>query len=516
MMKIKNQIQQGEVKLADPIFDFSTEVIPTITEEIQQAEKYVRIAMFQIHHKDIFRVLNDKLDQGLEVEIFTLPYDSINEDIRQQVESRFRKLEKKGAKIFFDKWNVGDPSRTTTAVGRWYSFHGKFLVTEKSAIGLSANFTQSQELDAVLIFRGDQRKIKEFNEKFDELLTMFFIKDNGFNGKVRRKITEVVVGEESGRIFELPEDVELKHKNHWIRHYPVEICQPVVVEEKLYITPFDCKGRDLITRLIENAEAYVYVSTESFTDLGFSDFLVNSSISKDVEIKILSGTRSMDFTDRINNMFRDLLAQEIDIKTTDEDIHAKLILTDKVVAVSSVNLNKINLGFNVTSRYWRENTESILVCKNPETIRLAKEKYLKVFDGCYDVRDKLSEKLERIVQSIFSKTFNLRSRSDVKKLFAKFILKRQVDVRKLTIKIGKITKKLMDHYNRTMVEKQDFISAVVLYYLSERKHDYDQLQEKLSEVDSKINLEAIVGALKFAGLIEQEDDYSKINVEALI
>lgn len=515
MIKIRNQIQQGDMELTDPIFDFSTEVIPKIIEEIQQAEKYVRIAMFQIHHEDIFRALNDKLDQGLEVEIFTLPYDSINEDIRQQVESRFKELEKKGAKIYFDKWNVGDPSRTTTAVGRWYSFHGKFLVTEKSAIGLSANFTQSQELDAVLIFRGDQRKIKEFNEKFDDLLTMFFIKDNGFNGKVRRKITEVV-GEETGKIFELPENVELKHKNHWIRHYPVEICQSIIAEEKLYITPFDCKGRDLITRLIENAEAYVYVSAESFTDLEFSDFLVNLSISKDIEIKILSGTRSMDFTDRINNMFRDLLAQEIDIKTTDEDLHAKLILTDKVVAVSSVNLNKINLGFNVTRRYWRENTESILVCKNPETIRFAKEKYLKVFNECYDVRDKLSEKLERIVQSIFSKTFNLRSRSDVKSLFAKFILKKQVDVRKLTIKIGRITKKLMDYYKRTMVEKQDFISAIVLYYLSERKHDYDQLKEKINEVDSKINLEAIVSALKFAGLIEQEDDYYKINVEALI
>jgi len=156
------------------------------------------------------------------------------------------------------------------------------------------------------------------------------------------------------------------------------------------------------------------------------------------------------------------------------------------------------------------------ILKNPETIRFAKEKYLKVFNGCYDVRDKLSEKLERIVQSIFSRTFNLRSRSDVKKLFAKFILKRQVDVRKLTIKIGKITKKLMNYYNRTMVEKQDFLSAIVLYYLSERKHDYNQLEEKLSEVDSKINLEAIVSALKFAGLIEQEDDYYKINVEALI
>lgn len=504
------------MELSDLIFNFSTEVIPIIIKEIELAERYIRIAIFQIHHEDVFKVLSDKIRQGLKVEIFTLPYDSINEDIRQQVESRLRGLEKDGAIIYFDKWNVGDPSRTTTAVGRWYSFHGKFIVTDKSAIALSANFTQSQELDAVLIFRDDYEKIGEFNEKFNELLTFFVSRDHDFDGQVHRKITDVT-GEDSAEIFELPDNVDIRHKNHWIRHYPIEICKPEVpVGEKLYITPFDCRGRYLITDLIEDADEYVYISTESFTDIDFSNFLTNTSVNKNIKIKILSGTRSMDFTDRVNNMFRDLLAQEVDIRTTDEDIHAKLIITDKVLMVSSVNLNKINLGFYVTSKYWRENTESILVCKTPEIVRFAKEKYLEVFNGCYDVRDKLSEKLEKMVQNIFTKTFQLRSRSDVKKLFARFILKKQIDIRRLIMKIGKITKKLMNYHKRTMIGKQDFISALVLYYLSERKQDYDQLKEKIDEVDETVNLHAIISRLEFARLIEQENDFYKINIEALI
>ena len=79
-------------------------------------------------------------------------------------------MEKNGAKLYFCKWNVGDPERTSTAVGRWYSFHGKFIVTDKSAIALSANFTQSPEIDGLLIYRDEPEKINEFNEKFDELM----------------------------------------------------------------------------------------------------------------------------------------------------------------------------------------------------------------------------------------------------------------------------------------------------------------------------------------------------------
>ena len=472
--------------------------------------------MFQIHNKDVFKILTDKAKQGLRIEILTLPYDSINDDIRSEVVSRFKGLEESGATIYFNKWNVGDPSRTTTAVGRWYSFHGKFIVTDKSAIALSANFTESQELDAVIIFRGDRKRIREFNAKFDELLSLFVNKSDSFDGIIRQRILDVIK-ETNPEVFELPKNVDPKHEDHWIRHYPIELCQSnVPIEEKLYLTPFDCKGRDFITSLIEDANEYVYISTESFTDEDFSKFLVNTAVNRKLQVKIFSGTKSMDFTDRVNNMLRDLLAQEIDIRTTDEDLHSKLIITDKILVISSINLNRINLGWNTTSKFWRENTESLLICKDPVTVESAKERYLEVFNKNYDVKDKLSEKLEELVTSVFTDTFQLRSKSDVKKLFAKFILKKQIDIRRLIIKIGGITKKLMDYHKRNMVGKQDFVSAMVLYYLSERKQDYDELKEKVHEVDESVDLQAIVNELEFLRLIEKEDDYYKINIDSLI
>jgi hypothetical protein len=109
----------------------------------------------------------------------------------------------------------------------------------------------------------------------------------------------------------------------------------------------------------------------------------------------------------------------------------------------------------------------------------------------------------------------LRSKSDVKKLFAKFILRRQIDIHRLIIKIGGITKRLMDYHKRNIVEKGDFVSAMILYYLSERKQDYNELEEKIHEVDETVNLQTIISGLESSRLIEKEGDYYKINIDSL-
>lgn len=510
----QNQLIWFDGVILKPFFDYSMNVVSKAVEELGKAEEFIRIAMFQIHNEDIFRTLTNKLSHEVRVEILTLPYDSINPNVRELVESRFRKLESDGATLHFCKWNVGDPARTTTAVGRWYSFHGKFIVTDKSAIALSANLTETSELDAMIIYN-EESKIKEFAAKFDQLLSLFVVSDGEFDGSIHRKITELVGPNHP--LFNLPKNISKIHENHWIRHYPKKMCpSDVGIEEKLYITPFDCRGRDFIIKLINDASQYVYISTESFTDLDFSNFLVKTAVNKNLDIKLISGATSQDFTDRLNEMFRELLAHGIKIRTTRENLHAKLIITDKLVMVSSINLNKITLGFFQTKEFWRENTESIFICKDDDTVKVAKNMYLKVFENCYDVEEKLTEKVEKMVASIFKKTFNLRSRNEVKTLFAKLILKKQIDLKKAIIEIGKLTKQLVTRRGKSFVEKDDFISALILYYLSERKHDFDQLNEKIKEIDSKVNLNTALSILESDKLIVRENEYYKLNLDELI
>lgn len=63
-----------------------------------------------------------------------------------------------------------------------------------------------------------------------------------------------------------------------------------------------------------------------------------------------------------------------------------------------------------------------------------------------------------------------------------------MDVRQLVIKVGKITRKLMAHYHRTKIEKQDIAD----------------LRKNIDEVDKDVNLPAIINALEFAGFVEKE------------
>jgi phosphatidylserine/phosphatidylglycerophosphate/cardiolipin synthase-like enzyme len=255
-------------------FDFGMDVVDRVVKEFNKAEKYIRIAIFQLHNQKVFEVLYQKLKSGVEVEIITLPYDSINEDIQERVIDQFESLQAMGARLHFCKWNIGDPERTSTAVGRWYSFHGKFIVTDKSAVSLSANFIDQSELDAVLIFENDIEKISEYNSKFDELLEMFVLPAANSNGTIRKNISDTNIPNVQA-LFKLPRIIETDtHKDHWITDYPSILCPDnLVLNDQLLFCPFDVKARNLFIDLIEEADKYVYISTESFTDLEIADYL---------------------------------------------------------------------------------------------------------------------------------------------------------------------------------------------------------------------------------------------------
>ncbi len=497
-------------------FDFSLDALDKVLEELKSARLYIRLAMFQIHSADIFDALVQKREEGLAVEVFTLPYDSINAEIRDQVVQQFDRLQKNGVKIYHCAWNVGDPERTTTAVGRWYSFHGKFIVTDESAIALSANFTMSRELDAVIIFKNERNKIVEFNKKFDELLDYFITPYADSHGSIRKKILDTRMSDINA-VFQLPRIIEsTTHKQHWIRHYPSQLCpEKVAIEDKLYLVPFDARGRLLFEEILSEASDFIYISTESFTDPEFPKVLRTLSL-KNIEIKIMSGAKSMDYSERIQETMREMLAQEVGVRTTTSDLHAKLIVTDKRVVISSINLNRINLGFSVTKKFWRENTETVLVLSEPDVIDKAKERFLVNYNAGKNIDEVLAQKMENTVGRTLSSAFGLKLRKQVKTLFARVIIMKEVEVKRLVMEIGNIAAQLMKTYKRNTIGIDDFVSALVLYFLSERKQDRNELSERLQILNVKIDLDAILYSLINGGFIEKSDDFYKIKLTTLI
>ena len=491
-------------------FLFGTNIIERVAQEIEGAKEYVRIAVFQIHNESIYDAIDHILTNGIDVEIFTLPYDSINEDIRDKVKDRVEKIKTNGAKVYFSKWGIGDPERTTTAVGRWYSFHGKFLVTDNVAISLSANLTEEAELDAMLIYK-EQKNIREFNEKFLTLLTLFE------KGSIKN-LVEQTGYDDKETLFLAPRTItESEVRSHWIRDYPSEMCKTITsIENKLYIAPFECKARDLWEAVISEASEFVYISTESFTDTATIPILITNSIQGKV-LKILTGSESQDFNERIRELYPRLMANNIELRKPKQPLHAKLIITDKRLVVSSVNLNKMNLGYAKKKALWRANTETITVETDPNIIRKAKADYDEVFNDSIQLLNYLSEKERDYAVSIFT-VYGVKPDKNVKDLLSRVIVRSDIKLKRNLYQIGRYASILIKKFNKSkpIIETSDFLCAMVLYYLSDRKHTEPELKEKLSEIFSIIDNESIIEKLLQFKLIIKEEEFFKLNLKTLL
>lgn len=490
-------------------FLFGTDVIERVIREIDDAREFIKMAVFQIHNMSIYEALERALKHSVNVKILTLPYESVNPDIRAIVKNSLERIKNLGAEVNFNKWNIGDPERTTTAVGRWYSYHGKFIITDRAAIALSANMTDEKELDAMLIYY-DAKKIDAFNSKYNNLLDLF-IKDD-----IIKLVQTSSTGEED--LFLPPRTIsEEDVRKHWIVDYPSALCPKTTnLDDGLYISPIDCRARDIYEATMNEAQNFIYISTESFTDVDIMPKLIENAI-KGKEIKILTGGNSQDFNDRIRKLYPQLIANGIDVKKPGFPLHAKLLLTEKRLIVSSVNMNKINLGYGKTRKFWRANTETMNIESNDDVINRAKIIVNGVFDASLSVLDYFTDKEEKFAKSIFN-VYGVRAESTVRKLFAYVIVRADVKAQKNLYDIGKYASIILNRFGngRKVVSVSDFSCSLILYYLSERKGTKTDLKENLKEVNSDLNFEEVIDRLTNYRLIEKDDEFYKINIKVLL
>ncbi|MHA1795957.1 MAG: phospholipase D-like domain-containing protein [Promethearchaeota archaeon] len=348
------------------------------------------------------------------------------------------------------------------------------------------------------------------------MINLFVTENDGFEGIIRNRIINTGIADVE-EIFELPNIIQTTtHRNTWIKHYPSNLCpDDIELEEKLYIAPFNIKGRKIYEKIINDAEEFIYFSAESFTDVEFAMYLRRVRIEKDIEIRLLTGFTSMDFSDRIQKMFRELIADEIKLFTIEEDLHAKLIVTDKHLLIGSINLNKMNLGFNKTKLFWRENTETFFVTFDQNLIQVAKQKFEMQLTKSINMETKLAEKIQKDVSNILNKSFNVRAKKEVKDLFSKFVLMKEIEVKKDANKLARITKKLMNHYNIKTANKDIFVMAVILFYLQDRKHTLPEIDNKINRLGAIDNLNTLIEKLINSEFIEIEKDFYKINIDTL-
>jgi len=268
-------------------------------------------------------------------------------------------------------------------------------------------------------------------------------------------------------------------------------------------------------KMIEEAEKFVYISSESFTDKEFPNFLKRIKL-KDIDIKLLTGYTSMDFPDRMRIFIKELLAAGIRLRVTSEGLHTKLIITDKSIAITSINLNSINLGFKKTAGFWRENTETILICKDSDIVKEATQKYNTIFDTSEEIIDKIAEKGSTAAGSLFKQVFEVSSTSDAKLFLAKVRLSADINKEKFVLDILKLTIKIANSFNVRRISKKEVSMALILNHLAERKHDFNELSEKLNLLIDSKESKILLGELVRSNLIIKEQEFYKLNVGAIL
>ncbi|MBA7527241.1 Cardiolipin synthase [subsurface metagenome] len=499
-------------------FDLRRDKNP-IKDAIDGATKFINIVSFQFTSEKIIKLLIDKAHKGIEVRVITLPEDSYRDVTkRQQVSDFYKELSDSGIELNLCMWEVGVPELTETSLSgkqtegggnKWYSLHGKFVVTDKVALVLSTNFTDEEQLEAYLCYE-DSEIIKSFRAKFNKINELFCFKQEALPGSLYNQLPPPVQKE--------LESLYKTSKRINIKKYPSELAPDVEIKRGLFLSPFEGKARTFFNNIINQAEQFIYLSTERLFDDQVVKVLLNKAYRTDIPIKIITGhpRKVRQNPSKAEKMVADLMAAGIDFTIID-DIHAKFWLTDKWVSLGSANLSKMNLGFVKTGNCWRANTETLWFDNNDRTISIAKNKYEEIFESSKsgiialaDVGTKVNK-----AKDLFA-VFGFKSKKEAKIIMARIETQFTVENRQNIVRIAKLSARLAEIENVTFIIEEHVIMANILFYLRERKHDISEIQEKMADIINKQKIANAIEKLRKRKYIVKEHDFYTINIERLL
>ena len=489
-----------------------------IKKTISEADKFISIVSFQFTADPFIRNLLLDKSRKVNLSIITLPSDSYKDTAaRKKIDNLYKDLEKNGAKVHQCIWEVGDPSLTATSLSgeqlegggnKWYSMHGKFIVTDKNALIMSSNFTEAEEIEVYLMI-SDISIIRQFKEKFDQLKTLF-IENNKYPGA----IFDLVDNETKNYIKELFESSGRLN----IKAYPPNLAPSKSFANGLYLTPFDGRAREFLNSLIDSAQKFLYLSTERFFDDEIVKKLVAKAINTKIKIRIITcpPNQIRQNSVKAEQMISELLSADVEIRVF-ENIHAKCWLSDKFLAIGSINLGKMNLGFRKTGDFWRANTETIYFDNDEKIIKEARVEFDSIYKkGVEPLRSIASSSKYLADSKVLFNVFGIRSDKSAREAMSQIQTSFKINSRKNLLRVVDLAAKIAQKFNVRTVTRKEVLMALILFYLTERKHVIDELLEKLqSIVEKKTEVEQILNFLIKNKLITKQEDFYKINIEAI-
>lgn len=499
-------------------FDLRRDKTPII-DAIKEARNFIDIVSFQFTAEDIIKLLIDKVNKGIKVRVITLPEDSYaNIKERQKITEFYKKLSNAGVEVNLCLWEVGVPELTETSLSgeqtegggnKWYSLHGKFVVTDKKTLIVSTNFTDEKQLE-VYLYYDDPEIIESSQNKFNQIKTLFCEKRGPLPGELYNQLSKEIQ-HELKNLYETTKRINIKE-------YPPEFTPDVAIKKGLFLSPLEGKARTFFNKLVKEAENFVYLSTERLFDDEVIKVLLNKAYATDISIRIMTGhPRGVRQNPaKAEKMIADLMAAGVEFAII-EDIHAKFWLTDKWVCVGSANLGKMNLGFAKSGNYWRANTETLWFDNDNKLIIAARKRFEEMFQSSESGIVALSDVGVKSAKAkeLFA-LFGFKSKKEAKILMARIETQFTVENRQNIIRIAKLSARLAEIEKNVFITEEHVIMANILFYLRERKHDIGEIKEKMGKIIEKQKIDQAIDKLQKQNYVVREHEYYTINIERLL
>jgi hypothetical protein len=466
-------------------------------------------------------MLIDRAKEGVDIEIITTPADNIAKaDLRSKVEEMYNRLQANGVKLLTCPWEVGEPRLTPTSLSgrlaagigeKWYSLHFQLFMNEKNALMTSQNLVQEKNLE-VYYLSSDPYFLKESTDKFDIIKNLFFtpviVHNTTFQGKLINFLDEATLKDAL--------DFFNQNKRFKVKHYFVEKLPQANLKKGLFVCPFEGKLREFLYKFIDSGESFLYFFVETFFDEDLIRKIEEKiNLQSGIQIKVITRPpqRVRQAPAKARNMINQLLSLRVSVGYL-PDIQAKFWVNDKWLAIPSGDFNRMNLGYQISSDYWRADTQLLLLDDNKEQVKL----FRNIFEQHFKPMD-IGSIYKKDVESLFlalKKRYSVGSTPEARKYISRLksslVIRTEEDVRYVI----NLAVKLTESHGKQRIEGIFALMAIVLYYLQRREHKFEEILEKLGSIADKSNICDAVNRLLMSGYILKSEDLYRVNVERLL
>jgi hypothetical protein len=490
-----------------------------IYKTLNEAEKFIKIVVFQLTSKSIVDLLIKKSDERLDIEVITLPEDSYAKvEDRDKIRMLYDSMISKGIELNLCDWEVGDPSLTDTSLSgemaegggsKWYSLHGKFIITDKCSLISSSNLSDDNLWEVYLF--PDKSYNKNFQDKYNELKSLFLNKTTiaGMTGRLYNEITP----EMQNNVSQLWNRTHRKN----ISQYPPHLSPKSKIKDGLHISPFDGRARDFLFSLIDESQDFLYLTSERVYDEDLVNYLKKKALTTDADIRIIAGhpRNVRQNPSKAESFAMELLSSGVKFLVL-ENVHAKFWLSEKFLMVGSPNLTKMNLGFKKTNNYWRSNTETLFFTNNSILLAQAKKEFETLMRQSEPGVSALSSGSKKLMQSkgmfdAFKAKSKEAARLTLSRVETQFGIKARSDLVLIVKESVRLAKVLRDLY----VNDVHVIMALILFFLQERKHTINELKERMTLIAEPSKVTDAVDHLVRLEYCIKHDNTLMLNIEKL-